>query len=446
MKAYPEYKDSGIEWLGEVPSHWKRLPLKYCVELVLGKMLQSTKPNLDGYTLEKYLKSRNVAVLSLADMENLDEMWFSDYEKEMYRLNDGDIVMNEGGDIGKVAKWVPQTFDCYIQNSVHKLTPKHNVDPTFLTYYLSNVGFSGYFHSIVNQISIAHLTKEKLAVTPVALPSLSEQKSIAAYLDERVGKIDALMEQKRGQVEEIRAYRTSLITEAVTRGLNPDVPLRPSGVDWIGDIPKHWECLKFKYLLKDQLKYGANESGVDYEDSLPRYVRITDIQNERLRDDIKLLSLPEDVAKDYILDHNDILFARSGATVGKTFLYKETYGRCAFAGYLIKASINEQNYPDFVYYYTKSAAYETWKNQSFNQATIQNIGADKYSVLPVPVPPLSEQQAIANYLDEKTEKIDALIGELNAQLDELAEYKKSVISEAVTGKVDVRDYPLKNDD
>lgn len=214
------------------------------------------------------------------------------------------------------------------------------------------------------------------------------------------------------------------------------IEMKDSGIDWIGEIPKHWSLTRLKFMLHGSLQYGANESGVLYDESLPRYVRITDIQDNSLREDITKLSLTEEQANGFILKNNDILFARSGATVGKAFIYKESYGKCAFAGYLIKASVNENNDARFVYHYTQGLSYDEWKKQVFIQATIQNIGADKYAQLPLPLPTKVEQSRIANYLDKKCAEIDELIALQEQMIAQLTTYKQAFITETVTKGLD----------
>ena len=272
----------------------------------------------------------------------------------------------------------------------------------------------------------------------IAYPTFDEQKKIADFLDEKCGEIDSIRADVQRQIELLNDYKKSVITETVTKGLNPKAKLKDSGIEWIGKIPEHWLTKKIKYLTSQPLQYGANESGCDYDDSLPRYIRITDISmDNKLKDDGKL-SLEFDKAKPYLLEDDDLLFARSGASVGKTFLYKKEYGKSAFAGYLIKASIDKTKaYPKFVYYNTLSNCYDSWKQQVFTQATIQNIGAEKYNTFVIPVPPLSEQKEIANYLDDKCTEIDAVIADKQKQLETLDEYKKSLIFEYVTGKKEV---------
>lgn len=210
--------------------------------------------------------------------------------------------------------------------------------------------------------------------------------------------------------------------------------MKDSGIDWIGKIPDEWEVCKLKYLLKTNLQYGANSSGIEFNENLPRYVRITDIKSSEALYEKGKLSLSEEDSIGYLLQDGDILFARSGATVGKTFLYHSNIGKAAFAGYLIRAQLNENLNPKFLSYYTLSSGYDEWKNRIFIQATIQNIGADKYANMEIPLPPLSEQIKIANFLDKKCAQIDSIIEESKKSIEEYKSWKQSMIFEAVTGK------------
>jgi type I restriction enzyme S subunit len=185
----------------------------------------------------------------------------------------------------------------------------------------------------------------------------------------------------------MKEQKKAIINQAVTKGINPDVKMKDSGVEWFGEIPEYWKIRKLKYLLKIKLKYGANESAGLDDKKLPRYIRITDFgDNGELREET-FKSLSFDKAKDYYLEYGDILFARSGTTVGKTFQFKNYNGKACFTGYLIKATVNNRMIlSDYLYLYTKSNSYEDWKSSIFNKATIENIGADKYSFLDVIIP------------------------------------------------------------
>lgn len=210
--------------------------------------------------------------------------------------------------------------------------------------------------------------------------------------------------------------------------------MKDSGVEWIGEIPEKWSVWKMKHLASEPMQYGANATGVEYSESLPRYVRITDITTNRTLSNEGKQSLPTEIAEEYILDDGDILFARSGATAGKSFYYESKYGDCAFAGYLIrfKADFQKAN-SKFLYYYTLTQAYEEWSQQIFIQATIQNISAEKYNGLRFAIPDNIEQQnEIVEYLDKKCAEIDALIEAKEKTNSLLREQRQSIIYEAVT--------------
>jgi len=244
------------------------------------------------------------------------------------------------------------------------------------------------------------------------------------------------LEIKRKQIKNLQEQLKSQISNWFTRGTQLELKNTDSLV--IPEIPIHWQLLKLKRVLEEKLKYGANESGdLDNPDD-PRYIRITDFDDDgTLRDDT-FKSLPPEIAKEYLLSEGDILFARSGATVGKTFIFKNYKGIACYAGYLIKAvTLKYKMLPDYLYYFTKTKMYEDWKNLIFTQATIQNIGADKYQYLPVPVPPIDEQKEILRKTDLLNEQIKEAQSSIEKQIDTLLNYKKSLIHEVVTGKKQV---------
>jgi type I restriction enzyme S subunit len=218
-----------------------------------------------------------------------------------------------------------------------------------------------------------------------------------------------------------------------------------SGVEWIGKIPNEWICIRLKFLVSEKLRYGANEPAESDDPNNPRYIRITDFGFDgQLRSDT-FKSLTEEVAEPYLLKQGDILFARSGATVGKTFQFKNYEGKACYAGYLIKASFDDEYInPDYIYYFTKSSCYENWKNSIIQQATIENIGADKYNNLFVSIPlAINEQIRIAEYLDKKTSQIDKLITDKEKLIELLNEERTAIIDQAVTKGLNP-DVPMKD--
>jgi type I restriction enzyme S subunit len=206
----------------------------------------------------------------------------------------------------------------------------------------------------------------------------------------------------------------------------------------LGEIPEHWEVRRLKFCLNEKLKYGANSSGDYYNPSWYRYIRITDFTPEGTLDENNKLSLSPENGKDYELKDGDILLARSGATVGKSFQFcsVDRNERCCYAGYLIKASPNEEIIlSDFLYNYTLSSNYENWKNSIFIKATIENISADKYANLLVTLPPINEQKRILEHIKTETKTLDIAISKAEREIELIKEYREAMIAEAVTGKM-----------
>ena len=218
---------------------------------------------------------------------------------------------------------------------------------------------------------------------------------------------------------------------------------KDSGIEWLGEVPEHWKICALKRLLIEPLMYGANEASDDDTPSNPRFVRITDIDTDgKLREDT-FRSLPLEVAKPYLLTEGDVLLARSGATVGKSFIYKTSWGVCCFAGYLIRARLNLNSMnPDYLYACCQSSFYWQYINSEQIQATIQNVSAERYGNFVLPLPPIEEQQTIAAFLDRETAKIDTLIAKQERLIDLLGEKRIALISHAVTKGLN-SDAPMK---
>ena len=422
---YDKYKDSGVEWIGEIPKHWEVCSIKQIMK----------NKSIKGFPNETVLSLyRDLGVIPKDSREDNHNVTSEDTSNYKF-VEEGDFVIN------KMKAWQgsmaisdykgivsPAYYVCKVINS--------KVDKKYIHYLLRNESYKVEYMRLSTGMRIGQwdLNINDFLQINTIIPSVLEQQSIATYLDQKCGEIDELITLQEEMITKLQGYKQSVITEAVTKGLDKNVPLKDSGVEWIGEIPEHWICTVFKRFLLEPMQYGANEPAEECNYYDPRYIRITDIKDDgTLRDDT-FKSLPLGKAKEYMLTKGDLLFARSGATVGKTFLYKEDYAAC-FAGYLIKARCNKNKLvPNFVFYYTLSNVYQNWKNSIFIQSTIQNIGADKYSVMPIIVPPLSEQQAIADYLDQRCSEIDELISIKQQKIEKLKEYKKSLIFECVTGK------------
>lgn len=203
--------------------------------------------------------------------------------------------------------------------------------------------------------------------------------------------------------------------------------------DWLGTLPKQWTFRRLRFIATEPLMYGANEAAVLDDEKLPRYIRITDVKGDGTLYDDTFRSLEEDVATPYLLKEGDILLARSGATVGKSFQYLASWGRAAYAGYLIRFRPDQSIiFPRFANYYFQTECYWACIRSTLIQATIENFSAEKYKDLKLPLPPKAEQQRIAAFLDWKTGQIDALIARKKELLEKLKEKRIAVITQSVT--------------
>lgn len=443
FKSYPAHKDSGVEWLGKVPEHWEvkrvRTILRDNDGIKIGPFGSALKSEIireKGYKV--YGQEQVINGDFQIGEKYVDENKFS--ELNTCEIIPGDLVVSMMGTTGK-CQVVPDNIERGIMDShLLRIRPKATIHPQLLARLINESDYIRFQVSTNSKGSIMEgLNSSIIKNLSLLLPSLNEQRIIAAFLDRETARIDQLIAKKERQIELLQEKRSALIGHAVTKGLNPKAKMKNSGIEWLGEMPEHWEVLRFKYLLTEPLKYGANEVAELDDPNLPRYVRITDVNEDgSLRDDT-FKSLPEEIAKPYFLREGDLLFARSGATVGKTFYYQEAWGRAAYAGYLIRARIAPNKMlSKFGAYFARSTNYWNWLRSSMIQATIQNVSAEKYAGLVLGIPPIDEQMRIVAYIDKDTEQIDALSIKLTDSIAKLREYRTALISAAVTGKIDVR--------
>ena len=206
-------KPSGIAWLGDIPEHWEVRKLKYVAESVLGKML--CNEDKGGYSKKPYLKSKNIQWLNV-DVSDVEEMWFSEKELNQYRLKKGDLVLSEGGEVGKTCIWNEELEECYIQNSAHKVTFNESSNTEFYLYLFFLYGKKGSFEAITNKVSIGHLTKDKLINLKCLCPPIPEQTAIVSHIEKETAIINKTIATIEKEIALVQEYRTALIAEAVT--------------------------------------------------------------------------------------------------------------------------------------------------------------------------------------------------------------------------------------
>lgn len=411
MERYEKYKPSGIEWIGEIPEHWEVKRLKYIAEIVLGKML--TNDDKGEFSLKPYLRAANLHWLKV-DVSDIKEMWFSQYELEKLLIKRQDILVSEGGEIGRACMWYDELPECYIQNSVHKITIKEGYIPRIFLYQFLIFGIRGFFDSIVNRISIAHLTGDKIKEVCFIVPPICEQLFIATYLDRKTAEIDNIIANKQKLIALYEEEKQAVINHAVTRGVNPNVRLKPSGVEWLGDIPEHWEVKRLKWIMNIKSGDGIKTEDIKPEGPYPIY------------GGNGIMGYTEN----YNSDSEDIIIGRVGAKCGNVRLVS---GQKWISDNALFANVNLLFVKKYVAVLLESLDLNNMANQNAQPLITGTMIKDKTTIFP----PISEQYIIVSYIEQKSNSLDTIIEKCKKQIELLKEYRTTLISEVVTGKVKV---------
>ena len=426
-------KDSGIPWIGEIPEEWECHQFRRI--FVIKKIIANTL----GYDVLSVTQSG----IKVKDLTKNEGQIAQDYSK--YQLVDiNDYVMNH-------MDLITGFVDCSKQNGV--TSPDYRVFRALDESQISLLYYLRIFQTCYKERIFYHLGQgvsgmgrwrlpaEQLKLFVLPKPPIAEQEAIAEFLDRKCGELDKMVALQEQVIEELKAYKQSIITEAVTKGLNPDTPMKPSGIDWIGNIPAHWRTPKMNQIsntITDFVASGSFESlrvNVPYLDS-PDYamlVRTTDLSGSARSEKRVFISKHSyDFLSNSNLFGGEIVLPNIGA-VGDVYLVpKNLYSRMSLAPNAIM--LKTRYFDKFYYYYFLGDAGKL-SIVSLCQSTAQpKFNKTQLKSIRVLLPPLSEQREIADYLDRKCADIDALIALKQQKIEDLREYKKSLIYEYVTGK------------
>lgn len=413
MKKYENYKDSGLEWLGMVPKHWEILPFKRGVSVNNGRDYKHVKSE-DGYPV---IGSGGQFAYA------------SDY------LYDGEVILL--GRKGTIDK--PRYFSgkFWTVDTMFYAIPNQKCIAKYMYYQALTIPFS--FYS--TDTALPSMTQSDLGNHLMCFPPISEQRIIASYLDQKVGQIDALISEKEKMVEDLKAYRSSLITETVTKGLDKEVEMKDSGVEWIGRIPSTWKSSKIGRIYSD-IGSGTtpdSNNNLYYKEDGFNWLQTGDLTDGYITETsrhISQLAIDEKHMRFYPVD--SIVVAMYGATIGKVgFLKIETSTNQACC--VLPPS---ENMDAMYMFYMMQASKEILISNSIGGGQ-PNISQSIIKEHIIPVPPLRIQKEIALYLQNKIGKIVSILSEQEHQLSDLKSYKSSLITEAVTGKIDLRDWQTK---
>lgn len=438
LAPYPEYRSSPLTPTGVAPKHWLDGAVKRGFRITLGKMVVASNEN-DDRTTQPYLRSANVQDGWLA-LDDVKEMYFSPTEAASLSLLEGDLVICEGGDVGRCALLRENLEGYGFQNSINRARGIGDNCTAYLAYWLSHLKNNGFIDVLCNRSTIAHYTAEKLANTPMLMPTPGEQSAIAAFLDQETGKIDALVAEQERLIALLKEKRQAVISQAVTKGLNPNAPMKDSGIEWLGQVPAHWDVTPLKFIATFSGGGTPSREIAEFWGGEIPWVSPKDMKYETISDsEEKITGVGlEESASSLIQSDAVLLVVRSGI-LRHTIPVAVNICPVALNQDMKAIRLDEKRcLPQFLKRLIQGMN-EAFLNQWLKQgATVESIEHNYLAGTPIPLAGLEEQFNIISFLDHETQKIDTLITEATQAITLLRERRAALISAAVTGKIDVR--------
>jgi type I restriction enzyme S subunit len=445
MKKYDSYIDSGIQWIGEIPSHWEVNKLKY-IGNAIGGLTYSPNDIVED-------ESKGVLVLRSSNIQNgklsLEDNVFVNLDiSEKQTLRKGDILIcSRNGSQHLIGKNI----------CIDERTEGNTFGAFMMIFRSDNYKFLNHFFNspiftsqsgLFLTATINQLTSSTLNNFYLALPSsIEEQNTIANYLDQKTSQIDHLIAKKERLIQLLEEERTAIINQAVTKGLDPNVPMKDSGIEWLGEIPAHWEVKSFRFCIDILTDYTANGSfaslaeNVTYYDSgYSRLVRLTDLRVDLSNEGLYVDEHAHNFLKKSELFGGEILIANVGAYAGLVMQMPLMEGKFTLGPNMFLVRLN-QNTEFFLYQLNAPFCAEQLKMMAVSSAQ-PKLNKENIRQLKVVTPPIEEQNLIANHILIEKNRIETIITKTQQEIELLKEYKTALISEVVTGKVDVRDEKL----
>ncbi len=439
---YPKYKPSGVEWLGGVPMGWEvsRLGFESWVRARLGwKGLKAEEYVDDGFA---FLSTPNIKGLSI-DFEDVNFISKERFdESPEIILREGDVLLaKDGSTLGtvNVVRHLPRLTT--VNSSIAVITPNPSLDGVFLYYLFGSSYLEQTIQRTKGGMGVPHLFQADLNKFYLPVPSYEEQTAIAAFLDRETAKIDGLVAEQRRLMELLKEKRQAFISHAVTKGLNPRVPMKPSGIEWLGEVPEHWEVFPMKRDL-DFLTSGSRGWAENYSDEGELFIRITNLTRGSISldlSDIQRVAVPDGAEGSRTkVKPGDVLFSIT-AYLGSVAVVPEDIESAYVSQHVALARLRQKRLtPMWVGFVAISLVGKTWfETQSYGGTKIQ-LSLDDVRDLPITAPPISEQHSIAVFLEAELAKLDALTAEAQRAIELLKERRTALISAAVTGQIDVR--------
>lgn len=446
MKTYSSYKDSGVEWIGEIPNHWKELKLRR-VGILYGGLTGKSGDDFRSENNPKnkpYIPYTNIFNNTYISKKHFDYVVIEENESQN-RVQKFDLFFLMSSetyeDLGTSSILIEDVDELYL-NSFCKgfRIEKDYVYPLFLNYLLLGDTHKKLISIEGEGFTRINLRQSRLKNTPILIPPLPEQKKIVSFLDDKTSKIDRLIQSKQRKIELLREKRTSLINEVVSKGLNPDVEMKDSGVEWIGEIPSHWVLTRIKYYLNGIID-TEHKTVPFHKDGQYLVIRTSNIRDGKIVFD-KMKKTNEKGFQEWtrrgIPKPNDVLLTREGP-VGECCVIPSEIDFCMGQRVVWLQIKKEKLNPHYLVHTIYSNHSKVFMDTISFGSTVSHLNMSEIGNIPIIYPPKIEQDEIVQYLDSETQTIDKTISLEEQKINLLKEYKQSLISEVVTGKVNVQE-------
>ena len=452
MKKYDNYKDSGIEWIGEIPEHWDRIRIKSLVAIKVTDGPHETPQWIENgvpFISAEAIKGNKIDLDFKRGYISTEQ--HLEYCKKSKVLKNDILFCKSGSTTGKSAL-VDTDVDFGIWSPLAIIrADKNKIDYKYLFQSIQSSLFQNQVETAWTFGTQPNIGMGALENLWIAIPTLEEQQSIANYLDHKTAQIDTLIAKKEQFISLLQEERTAIINQAVTKGLDPTVKMKDSGIEWLGEIPEHWEVKKLKYLLKenkDSLKTGPFGSHIKNSDYIPNgnykvYTQRNVLDNEYENGCESISEEKFDELKGFTIYEGDVLITTRGS-IGRCSVFPENMPTGILHPCLIRIQINENlSLRNWIVNYINNTSlfYNNVKFNS-NSTIIDVIYGYTLKEIFFPTPSIIEQKKILEFLEVKINEIDTLISKSQQEIELLKEYKTALISEVVTGKIDVRDVIL----
>ena len=442
MQAYPAYRELDLEFLNAIPAHWDIAKLKYLSSVNFS--------NVDKHTYEEEIP---VLLCNYVDVykndfitPDMDFMKVSATEIEIKKfiLRRGDVLITKDSE-----SWEDIAVPAYVTTDMDGVLCGYHlaqirstgIDGKFLFWALCSGTLNDQYKVEAHGITRYGLGKDSIENSFIPVPSLPEQQAIADFLDCKTAQIDALIEKKQRQIDLLQEQRIALINQAVTKGLNPNAPMKDSGVEWLAEIPNHWTMTTVRYYYDVKLGKMFDSNKQIETDFIKPYLRAANIHwNEILLDEVGVneMSFSESQLERYSLKPGDLLITEGGVTVGRSAIWNGELAECYYQNSLNRARPLKDITTKWLYYWMYFVTNNGFIDIGADKSTFGHLTNEKLKALPIPIPPVSEHNEIIAKLESFEPKMEAQVALIEKQIAYLQEYRTALISEAVTGKIDVR--------